>query len=158
MYWQTTEKSTLEQLKSTCNHTAQLKKKKPNQNNKTNKYILHLYQTLQITFQFLLQVMKEGILSITTAHTGGISEASMDFPLTHCGQGQLCRKRHIKKGVHTLLPPSRYLPKGGKSQNEICNQGIKVNAGSPLIQCHAAALKICYKQFLCSSLKHPLYS
>lgn len=27
MYWQTTEKSTLEQLKSTCNHTAQLTKK-----------------------------------------------------------------------------------------------------------------------------------
>lgn len=27
-YWQTIEKSTLEQLKSTCNHTAQLKKKK----------------------------------------------------------------------------------------------------------------------------------
>lgn len=31
--------------------------------------------------------MKEGILSITTASTGGISEAGMDFPLTHCGQG-----------------------------------------------------------------------
>lgn len=28
MNWQTIEKSTLEQLKSTCNHTAQLKKKK----------------------------------------------------------------------------------------------------------------------------------
>lgn len=27
MYWQTIEKSTSEQLKSTCNHTAQLKKK-----------------------------------------------------------------------------------------------------------------------------------
>lgn len=35
MYWQTTEKSTLEQLKSTCNHTAQLKNKQTNTNKKT---------------------------------------------------------------------------------------------------------------------------
>lgn len=31
--------------------------------------------------------MKEDILSITTAHMGGISEANTEFPLTHCGQG-----------------------------------------------------------------------
>lgn len=32
MYWQTTEKSTLEQLNSTCNYTAQLKKQTKQQN------------------------------------------------------------------------------------------------------------------------------
>lgn len=44
--------------------------------------------------------MKEDILSITAARLGGIPEASMEFPLTSCGQGELCGKRH--KGEYTL--------------------------------------------------------
>lgn len=43
MYWQTTEKSTLEQLNSTCNYTAQFKKtnKTTKQTNMFYIYIRH---------------------------------------------------------------------------------------------------------------------
>lgn len=96
-YWQTAEKSTLEQLKSTCNRTAQLKKTKTKQ-----KYKHVLHQTLQITFRFLLPVMKEDILLVTTARAGGISEASTAFPSNSLWAGLALWEGADKKGEYTL--------------------------------------------------------